>query len=421
MNQPRNVVHFSTADNDGGSGRAAYRIHKGLREAGWKSRMLVGRKGSEDPDVDTVFGASQASKWSGYVLDKLTRRLGFSDQWYPWSYRLSSHPWIKDADIFQLFNLHGGYFPIRLLPVLSRHGPIIWRLSDMWPMTGHCVYSGDCERWKIGCGKCPSLQDYVEIGIDTSALLWRQKSKLYAECDITVVAPSSWIERLAKESPLLGQFPVRRIPNGLDTKVFRPIRRSMACDVMGFDPNIKRILFVAHGLDNNLRKGGPLLMEVLRLMGRQPGVELLLAGVGGGSWQQAELPVPIRYAGYITDDRLMAAMYSCADIVVVPSTAENLPNTLLEAMACGLPAVALNVGGMKDAVCDGVTGYLVDPEDIAGFSRRVKELLNNNELRKNMGVKARHLIETEFAISSQTERFNVLYEEVLVNRSQFAT
>ena len=379
--------------------------------------MLVGRKGSHDPDVDTVYGNSQASRWSGYFIDKATRQLGLAYQWFPWSNRLANHPWFRDADIIQLFNLHGGHFPIGLLPELSRHAPLVWRLSDMWAMTGHCVYSGECTRWKSGCGKCPVPRDYVELGIDTSALLWRQKARLYAKCDITVVAPSSWTERLARESPLLGQFPVHRIPNGLDTGVFRPIPRAVACDVMRYDPGIKRILFVAHGLDNNFRKGGTALMAALQLMGPQPGVELLLAGVGGSTWDQAGLPIPVRRAGYIADDRLMAALYSCADIMVVPSAVENLPNTLLEAMACGLPAVAFDAGGMADAVHDGVTGYLVAQDDVAALSQRILGLLGDESLRMRMGAGARELIEKEFSDAIQADRFAALYSAVVAGRT----
>lgn len=417
MNQRGNVVHLSTADTEGGSGRAAYRIHAGLRQLGWHSRMLVGRKGSYDPDVDMVYGNSQASKWSGYFIDKATRHLGLAYQWFPWSHRLANHSWFRDADIIQLFNLHGGYFPIGLLPELSHHAPLVWRLSDMWAMTGHCAYSGECTRWKSGCGKCPVPQDYVELGIDTSALLWRQKARLYAKCDITIVAPSSWTERLARESPLLGQFPVHRIPNGLDTGTFRPIPRAAACEIMQCDPGIQRILFVAHGLDHNPRKGGAALMDALRLMGPQPGVELLLAGVGGNTWDQAGLPIPVRRAGYISDDRLMAALYSCADIMVVPSAVENLPNTLLEAMACGLPAVAFDAGGMADAVHDGVTGFLVAQDDVAALSQRIFRLLGDEGLRMRMGAGARRLIEQEFSDEIQADSFAALYRAVVARRA----
>jgi glycosyltransferase involved in cell wall biosynthesis len=410
------VVHFSTADNDGGSGRSAYRIHSGLRALGWDSKMLVGTKVTSDQDVEPVYGDSRAIKWAGYFIDNATRGVGLAYQWQPWSRRLKQHRWLHEADVIQIYNLHGGYFPIPLLPYLSRLAPLIWRLSDMWPMTGHCVYPGPCERWKTGCGACPAMREHVELGVDTSAWLWRQKRSLYSKCDITVVAPSSWTERMAKESPLLGQFPVHRIPNGLNTQIFKPLARENACEVMAVDPVVKRILFVAHGLDNNPRKGGGALMDAIRLMGHRPGVELMLAGVGGASWESANLPMPVRRAGYITDDRLMAALYSCVDMIVVPSTVENLPNTLLEAMACGLPAVAVDAGGIRDAVLEGVTGFLVGQGDVAGLAARMGQLLDDQNIRYEMGREARRFILKDFSSSIQAERFSALYEDVIFRR-----
>lgn len=410
------VVHLSATDNEGGSGRSAYRIHLGLRELGWRSRMLVGLRVTHDPDVQTVHGGGRLTRVTGRWVDKVMRQAGLAYQWQLWGGRLARHAWFHDADIIQLFNLHGGYFPIRLLPTLSKRAPLVWRLSDMWPLTGHCVYSGECERWKIGCGQCPITNEYVELGIDTTAYLWRQKERLYSECDITVVAPSSWTERLARESPLLGRFPICRIPNGLDIDTFAPMDREIACQALGYDSGVRRILFVAHGLDNNPRKGGGALMEAIRHLGRRPGVELLLAGVGGKSWECAGLPLPVRCAGYINDDMRMAFVYGCADLIVVPSAVENLPNTLLEAMACGLPAVAMRVGGMADAVRDGETGYLVSPCDISGLAKRIDELLRDPAMRFQMGQAGRRLIEEEFSKEVQARRFAHLYRQILEQR-----
>jgi len=420
MSAVGNVVHLSATDNEGGSGRSAYRIHLGLRELGWRSRMLVGLRVTQDPDVQTVHGGGRLTRVAGRWVDKVMRQAGLAYQWQLWGGRLARHAWFRDADIIQLFNLHGGYFPIRLLPELSRRAPLVWRLSDMWPLTGHCVYSGDCERWKIGCGQCPITGEYVELGIDTTAYLWRQKERLYAECDMTIVAPSSWTERLARESPLLGRFPIYRIPNGLDIDTFAPMDRKVACQAMGYDSGVQRILFVAHGLDDNPRKGGVALMEAIRHLGARPGVELLLAGVGGQSWERAGLPLPVRCTGYINDDKRMAFVYGCADMIVVPSAVENLPNTLLEAMACGLPAIAARVGGMADAVRDGETGYLVPSGDIGGLTKRIDELLSEQATRLRMGQASRRLIEDEFSKGVQSQRFANLYAQVLERRKECA-
>src|SRR6185436_13361484 len=123
------------------------------------------------------------------------------------------------------------------LPLLSRSRPIVWRLSDMWALTGHCTHSFSCERWKTGCGSCPILSDYPALKWDTTSLLWKIKRSVYSRSNINIIAPSKWIAGIAKESPLLGRFPIHRIPNGVDTSIFRPVEKSDARQRIGVDLN----------------------------------------------------------------------------------------------------------------------------------------------------------------------------------------
>jgi glycosyltransferase involved in cell wall biosynthesis len=408
------ILHFSTADNEGGSGRAAYRVHSGLRELGHRSRMLVRLKVTRDPDVDTVYGG-RIGKLSDRLAEEVTRRVGLQYQVVPSSRRVQRHPWLSEADIIQLYNIHGGYFSPRMLPMLSRSAPVVWRLSDMWPITGHCAYAGSCERWLKGCGECPDLASYPPIGLDLSAWLWRQKRKLYRRSDITIVAPSSWTESLARQSPLLSGVEVRRIPNGIDTSVFRPRPQAMARAFLNLDPSVKTILFAAQELDDNPRKGGPFLIEAIRRLPDIAKTELLLVGVGGETWEKA-VPVPVRRLGYVTDDRLMSAIYCSADLVVAPSVVENLPNTVLEAMACGVPAVAFDTGGMADAVQHMATGYLSAFGDVDGMAMGIGALLKDDDLRLRLGHASVELVRSVFSKQSQAQAFSGLYGEILEMR-----
>ena len=169
-----NVLHISTTDNSGGSGRSAYRVHSGLKHLGVRSRMLVGLKVTHDKDVLPIanngFNAA-ADRFFGRALGRLSLQYLF----FPSSFGLLGHQWFKEADIVQLYNTHGNYFSHTVLPWLSRRRPVVWRLSDMWPMTGHCAYSFDCERWRTGCGICPILSDRPELYRDTTATLWKIK------------------------------------------------------------------------------------------------------------------------------------------------------------------------------------------------------------------------------------------------------
>ena len=148
------VTHISTADTDGGSARSAYRIHQGLRRRGHVSRMLVGYKHSGDANVKTVSG----SRWlqrADEIANRVTQAAGAQYLMVPSAPSALRHPWLANPDVIQLYNIHLGYFSYLSLPALSRRAPIVWRLSDQWPMTGHCAYSGSCERWRTGCGACP--------------------------------------------------------------------------------------------------------------------------------------------------------------------------------------------------------------------------------------------------------------------------
>lgn len=405
------VLHFSTADNEGGSGRSAYRIHSELRRRGHRSRMLVKHKVTDDPDVASV-AEGRLLRRADEFADKATARLGLQYQAVPSSGRMLRHPWLGEANVIQLYNTHGGYLAHRLLPKMARGRPIVWRLSDMWPMTGHCAYSGGCDRWLSGCGECPDLETYPAIGRDTTASLWRQKQKVYRQLSLTVVAPSSWTEDVAKRSPLFAGRPVHRIPNGLDLDVFRPYDGRAAREFLGVPQDCVAILYAPHVAAANARKGTDALARILAELGPRSDVVILVAGVGGKEWV-GKVPQTVIPLGYLQDDRLIAMANAAADVVVVPSAVENLPNSVIEAFACARPAVAFDAGGMRDAVRHGETGLLVPPGDIGAFVAALRELLDDAPRREAMGTRALELAKREYCAKRQGERFEALYLSLL--------
>jgi glycosyltransferase involved in cell wall biosynthesis len=352
------VVHISAWDNVGGSGRSAYRIHLGLKRRGVQSRMLVGWKGTTgDPDVQRI-----RSGWLD-LLDRachrVTERLSLQYLCYPSSMILPWRRWVLEADVIQLYNTHGGYFSHTVLPALSRLRPVVWRLSDMWPMTGHCAYSFGCERWTRGCGACPILEDYPALRRDRTAFLWRMKQRIYERSRLTLVAPSRWMAGLAHESALLSRFPVSIIPNGLDTELFQPMPKLLARKHLGLDPDKRYLLFGAHNASES-RKGGRLLVEALDRLAAGGNTDLELLVMGRGAERGlGQGRFPVRSLGEVQDDRLLATAYSAAELFVLPTLADNLPNTVLEAMAGGAPVVATDVAPFNEHITDGVNGLLV--------------------------------------------------------------
>jgi glycosyltransferase involved in cell wall biosynthesis len=411
--RPLSIVHFSTTDVIGGSARSAYRIHSGLRAAGHGSRMLVGIKAGDDPDVAAI-GGGLIGRFADRLANKACDILGLQYQFVPSSLKVPGHPWVRDADVIQLYNTHGGYFSQSLVARLAGIAPVVWRLSDLWPMTGHCAYPGACERWRGGCGECPDLASYPAIGSDRTAYLFNRKDKIYRCSALNIVAPSSWTEKCARESPLLGRFPVTCIPNGLDAAAFRPIDRAEARQIIGIDPAKKVIMFAAHILDDNPRKGGDVLLDAVGRLENPERYLLILVGEGGRDWAR-RTSLEVRLMGFVGKPDELAEIYSAADVVAIPSAVENLPNVLIEALACGRAIVASDTGGMNDGIRHMETGYLARPGDATDLADGLRLVLNDETLKNAMEAASRRLFEERFTGEKEISHLLRLYRIVIAD------
>ncbi len=406
-----NILHLSTEYNLGGSGRAAYRIHSSLIQRGHTSRMLVSQKVPDAHDAGPIWGTLpwRAADWAAR---RATEALSLQYLFLPSSWMMLRHPWFRAADVVQLYNTHGGYFSHSVLGVASRRKPFVWRLSDMWPFTGHCCYSYDCDRWKAGCGSCPLLGDEPPLKTDRTALLWRTKQRLYANANVTLVAPSRWIAGLARQSPLVGHWPLEMIPNGIDVHLFRPISRAAAREVLGLPPDEQVVLFSSVET-RAYRKGGTFVAEAVSLLKERFGkrFRLLVVGNRAREWETVA-GVPVTAINMVKDDHLLATLYSAADVFVHPALADNLPNGVLESLACGTPVVAFDVGGVGEVVRHMETGYLARYKDAGDLAQGIARLLDDAVLRGRLGLRCREIAEAEYDMGLQAKRFEALYRHV---------
>lgn len=404
------ILHVSTADNSGGSARSAYKIHQALRAKGHSSSMFVSIKVTKDPDVHYLAGNKlfqRADKLLGRAVDQT----GLQNFGYLTSLALPFRRLFREADIVQLYNVHHYYFN-QFTPLLFGKKPIVWRLSDQWAMTGHCAYSYSCEKWETGCGGCPALDEYDPLPWDTSALLWRTKNRVYANMNAHVVAPSRWIEGLARRSPILNRFPIHYIPNGIDTDIYRPQNKSALRAELGIPHDSIVLLFSAQGLFSE-RKGGSYVLDAIRAFPENIRARLFLLLVGDAGQADFAPGVPFKIVSEYKNEHRLAGFYAAADIGIFPSTAENLPNSVLECMACGVPCVSFRIGGITDAVIDGKTGILVEPKDVPSLRDAIKRLFEQPALRAEMALAARRLVEERFTIERQGHEFEALYGKIL--------
>jgi glycosyltransferase involved in cell wall biosynthesis len=373
--------------------------------------MLVGTKVGNDPDVE------QLSHGAVRFLDKVAHRAeatcGVQYLADVSSFRLPRHPWFRDADVLQLYNIHGGWFAHTALPRLAARKPVVWRLSDMWSLTGHCGYAYGCERWRIGCGECPDLAEYPAVRRDATAFNWRVKQRIYNRTELVIVAPSRWIAGLVAESPLLGRYRVESIPNGVDTEFFSVRDRAEAQRKLGI-PAGERVVLVA---SLQARKGGDIALAALEAAAQAHGPLTALV-MGPREIAPSDRPgVRVVDLGVVDDEDTVRAAYCAAEVMLQPTLADNLPNSILESMAVGTPVIALARGGVVDAITHTVDGYLVDEPSPQDLGAAVVSLLTDQALRDRLAEEARRTIEDRFSLGRQAEAFRALYEELAPERT----
>ncbi len=406
-----NIVHINTADIQGGAARATYALHRGLLAAGHQSRMLVGYKYSTDPTVAGIwFYQNLFGRGVQRFVKAIEERSGLQYLLQPFRQSFLRHPFVRNADVIHLHNLHGNYFSFTILPALSRIAPLVWTLYDCWPMTGHCTYPTlyDCRVWEKGEGKCPALFDYPPIGRDTEAYLWKKKQQAYRDMDCSVVGPSEWMCAAARQSPLLQRFPLTHIPQGIDTNFFHIGSQSSARKRI--DIPLDATVVMVSALPDAPRKGLPYFLASLRFLTTQRRLWILVVGSRGLIGPLGN-SFSIREMGYIDDPDLWRECFRAADVYALPTLADNLPLTILESLSCGTPVVAFDVGGVKEVVRTGQTGYCAREKDAEDLARGIALLLNDRALRMTCSKNAQHDMRHSFSLDQQVRAYSRLYEQ----------
>lgn len=288
--------------------------------------------------------------------------------------------------------------------------PVVWTLHDMNPFTGGCHYDIGCGKYEENCGACPQLGSNDPN--DISYKIWRRKHTLFEKiCPelFTIVTPSQWLAEKSRASSLLQKFPVKVIPNGLDIKEFAPRDKKISRKTLGLPPDAKVILFISDVVGNK-RKGFIYLNKALTEMQHLENLFLMISGREG---ETINTTIPYRYLGRIADSRMLSMVYSAADVFVVPSLQDNLPNTVLESMACGTPVVGFKVGGLPDMVRYGETGVLAEPENVDSLRNAIVHLITCPDILAVMSVNCRKVVVEEYSQSVQALKYMALYRHLI--------
>ena len=427
------IAQFNTFPY-GGAANAAMRIHRGLQQNHIDSRFYYHRN-TKSPVADPSFHQIEFSPpkygvLSGAIQKRIDRKRE-KEVYQLYNDHIAMRPpgqetfsmaqlpeptildWKSlDADIAHLHWISFFADYPSFFGSIPNSVPIVWTLHDMNAFTGGCHYTNGCSRFKYGCGTCPQVTNSQPK--DVSRSTFKVKQTALRSKNIHVITPSDWMGQQAMSSDVWpDQASFHTIRYGLDLEVFRPLDKKAARQELGIESDAVLIAFGAEDV-NNKRKGIQHLLPALANLKTDHNVECVM--FGSGEIEAAPGLPHIHQLGYVESETRQARIYSAADIVVVPSREDNQPQVGLESMACGTPVVGFDAGGIPEYVRDGTTGLIASHGDEDHLADQLSCLVDNAEARLTMGRQARLMMEREFEINQQTQKYVEFYQGLLGTR-----
>ena len=326
------VLIVNTSERTGGAAVAASRLMEALNNNGVKAKMLVRDKETDRLTVAAVPG----QKWMQFYF--------LWERFVVWLRLHFNRKHLFEVDV--------------------------WTMHDIWPATAICHLTLDCRNFETQCAHCRLLPGSGSTN-DLSTQIWKRKQQMLNDRQITFVTCSQWLAGEAQKSALLKGQRVVSIPNPIDTHIYTPKDKQQARQRVGLPTEGRIILFASQRVTNR-NKGMGYLLEACRLLAEQypEKKEDITVAILGGHAEEIEGQLPFRTCplGYVNDEQRIVDIYNAADVFVLPSLSENLPNTIMEAMACGVPSVGFRIGGIPEEIDHQQNGYVADycsSEDLA--------------------------------------------------------
>jgi glycosyltransferase involved in cell wall biosynthesis len=440
------ILQISPNNTSGGANKIAYDLHQSYLSRGYPSYMAVAQNDHKDDHVFLIPNENSASSWIRFwqrienwlilnhhaVISKIPAALsqmkrsvqaeiGIENFDFPGTYQLFNLP-PQPPDIVHAHNLHLDYFDLRALPWLSRKVPLIISMHDAWLLSGHCAHSFYCERWMTGCGHCPDLRVYPSVKRDATAYNWWRKKQIYAKSRLYIATACQWLMNKVERSMLYpGVVETRLIQNGVDLTVFKSQKKNEARTALNIPHDRPVVMLRA----NSLRKKNYWLdyqvaQAVVEAITAHPSkMPVTIVALGYDKPREHFGASEIRYIPHLKDHRTLSQYYQAANIFIHPARADTFPLTVLEALACGTPVIATQVGGISEQIVDGVTGFLTPAGDSKTMIDRALRLLRDAELCSQMGQNAANDAKKRFNHERCVDDYLDWYQEILVSQERF--
>lgn len=385
------ILIVNKSASGGGAAVAAQRLYSALKEYGANVNMLVQDFAENNTGIHSLSTSSQEKRknYSKFIKERLfflpyekNKSVRFAFSPAVSGIDISNHPLVKEADIIHLHWINHGFLSLNDLNSLFRlNKKIVWTLHDMWPFSGGCHYAGECNHYIENCGDCKFLRRPGPTDLSNKLLL--QKSNIWYNAKIHPVACSKWLGSLAAESTLFRRNKITSIPNPINTDLFKPLDSFNCRRKLGLPTDKKLLLFGAANLADP-RKGSGYLTEALQhleikhpeLIGQ---MELVMFGKSKNI-DLKKYPFKVHQLSFISDVDQMVDIYNSAEAFVLPSLQDNLPNTVMESLACGVPVISFSVGGVPEMISHRKTGFLATTKNSESLANGIYEILMSPDM-----------------------------------------
>lgn len=404
------VLIVNTSENTGGAAVAANRLKEALNNNGIKAKMLVRDKESDDITVAQL-NKSWHQKWD-FLWERFViyMRLHFKrDNLFLIDIAnagtdITKTREFKEADVIHLSWINQGMLSLKgIRKILESHKPVVWTMHDLWPASSICHYAHNCRNYEKQCGNCPLLPGNGSSN-DLSARIWRKKRKILERNSILFVTCSRWLADKAKKSGLLSGQKVISIPNPIDSRAFTKENREEARLYAGLPEGKKLILFVSQRVTDKRKGMDYFITAINKMVEEHPEMKdnCGIAILGGKAEELADkLPLPSYPLGYVSEEKKIASIYNSVDLFVLPSLEDNLPNTIMEAMACGVPCVGFNTGGIPEMIDHLKNGYVAEYKSSDDLARGIHWVLSeaDHQSLSNEAMKKVNQCYSQYAVA----------------------
>jgi glycosyltransferase involved in cell wall biosynthesis len=415
------VLLLSTYGMGGGAGIACRRLQMALQGKGISADILV--RTGDNPHQGIYSATHPWIQNAGFLWDKFSEKLRFMGNEKDKSVRFAfsyaytgvsvvSHPLFQAADVIHIHWIQHGFLSLSNLQEIAQSGkPVVWTLHDEWVFTGGCHYAGGCRRFEQKCGYCPMLKH--PSANDWSNRLWHKKRNLYLSFpQLQFVTCSQWLKHEALSSQLLDGMQVSSIPNPIDLSEYYDIGKNEARHYWGIEASRFVLLFVAQRV-NDPRKGYTYLKRALKQLPehvKQATTLLVMGKSEPGDFD--DLEVEVKLTGSVSGIEGVRTVYSASDVLVTPSMEDNLPNTIMEAMACSRAVVAFKTGGIPEMIAHQETGWLSDTGYEQGLTEGIAWLYEQKDTNV-AGLAARIRAEALYSPRIVAEQYLKIYTSFL--------